>query len=98
MFSNYLKLAYRNLSRNKTFSLINILGMAIGLTCCFLISMYLVREFGYDKHHALADRIYQVGAISTSEGKSEKYAPAAAPLAPLMQQNFPEIESYLRIT
>ncbi|HVG42985.1 MAG TPA: ABC transporter permease, partial [Chitinophagaceae bacterium] len=97
MFGNYLKIAFRNLKRNKIFSIINVFGLAIGLTCCLLICMYLYKEFSYDKHHALADRIYQVGTSSIYEGKESRYSTTAAPMAPVMQQEFPEIESTVRL-
>src|SRR5690606_38313272 len=60
MFANYLTVAYRNLSRNKLFSLINIFGLAIGLAACFLIVQYVLYEISYDKFHPNADRVYRV--------------------------------------
>ena len=51
MIKNYIKVAWRNMMKNKTFSFINIFGLSIGLTCCMLISMYLYYELSYDSHH-----------------------------------------------
>ena len=56
MNANYLKVAIRNLMRNKTFSAINILGLAIGIACCMLILLYVQDELNYDRHHENADR------------------------------------------
>jgi putative ABC transport system permease protein len=61
MFKNYLKVAFRNILKHKFFSIINILGMTIGVTACLLIALYVTDELSYDRFHDRADRIYQVG-------------------------------------
>jgi putative ABC transport system permease protein len=80
MLKNYLKVAWRNLMKNKTFSFINIFGLAIGLTCCMLISLYLYHEFGYDTFHKNGNRIYQLGTNFIEEGKESKQAIRQGPL------------------
>lgn len=97
MFQNYFKIAWRNLKSNKLFSLINVLGLAIGHTCCLLISLYIYHEWQYDTHHLKGDRLYQVGTLSIQEGKGDRYATTAAPMAPAMQQEFAEVESTARL-
>ena len=97
MLKTYIRLAFRNLTKNKAFTLINIAGLAIGLTCCLLISMYIYQEFSYDTDQKLGDRIYQLGTLGTMEGKSQRSAHTPAPMAPAMQQEFPEIESTTRL-
>lgn len=97
MVHNYLKIAWRNAKKNKVFSVINIFGLAIGLTCCLLITLYLLQEFSYDAHQKLGDRLCQVGTLSVVEGKQSRYATTSAPLAAAMQQEFPEIESTTRL-
>ena len=97
MLKSYFKLAIRSLIKNKTFSLINIFGLAIGLTCCMLISMYLYKEFSYDKHHKLGDRIYQLGTLGIKDGEEQLGGTTPAPMVPAMQQEFPEIESFTRL-
>jgi putative ABC transport system permease protein len=97
MIRNYIKIAWRNAINNKVFSFINVFGLAIGLTCCLLISMYLLKEFSYDRYHALGDRLYQVGTLSMIDGKENRHATTAAPLGPTMQQEFPEVESTVRL-
>src|SRR6185436_1140678 len=96
MFRNYLKIAWRSLKNNKFFSFVNIFGLAVGLTCCMLISMYLYHEFTYDHQHSKADRIFLVGTIFRG-GEKEDVAPGTpSPLAPALKQEFPEIQSFAR--
>ncbi|MDX1672745.1 MAG: hypothetical protein R3211_10420, partial [Balneolaceae bacterium] len=61
MLGNFFKTAYRNLSRKKGYSLINLLGLALGLASCLLILLYVQHELSYDRFHPNADRIYRVG-------------------------------------
>jgi putative ABC transport system permease protein len=97
MFKTYIKLAFRNLVKNKAFSLINIFGLAIGLTCCLLISMYLYKEFSYDKHQKFSSRLYQLGTLGIKDGVEQKSGTTPAPMVPAMQHEFPEIESNTRL-
>src|SRR5215213_3741273 len=97
MIKTYIKLAFRSLVKNKVFSFINVFGLAIGLTCCLLLSMYLYQEFSYDSHQKLGNRLYQLGTISIKEGKEDRFATTPAPMAPVMQQEFPEIAGTARI-
>ena len=62
MFKNYFKIAFRNLWKHKVFSFLNILGLTVGLTACFLIFLYVRFELSYDYFHSKADRIYRVVA------------------------------------
>jgi len=97
MIKNYLKVAWRNLKKNKIFSFINVFGLAIGLTCCMLISLYLYNELSYDSYHKNVDRLYQLGTIFVKEGKEERMANTPAPMAKAMQMEFPEIERSTRL-
>ena len=98
MFSSYLKVAWRNLMKNKVFSFINIFGLTVGLTCCMLISLYLKYETGYDTQHRNLDRLYQLGTIFLKKGaKPDKSANTPAPMAQAMKQEFPEVEASTRI-
>ncbi len=58
MFKNYLKIAFRNLHKHKSFSFINVTGLAIGMACVLLISLYIHDELSYDKFHENSDRIF----------------------------------------
>jgi putative ABC transport system permease protein len=97
MIKTYIKLALRSLLKNKAFSFINIFGLATGLTCCLLISLYIYHELSYDTHQALSNRLYQLGTLSIKEGKEERHGRTPAPMAKAMQQEFPEIEKTARL-
>ena len=98
MLKNYFTLAWRNVMKNKTFSFINIFGLAIGFTCCLLISLYLYNELSYDKYHANSERLYQLGTVFVREGDADdRTANTPAPMAAAMQQEFPEIEKSTRL-
>ncbi len=65
MLKNYLKIAIRNLLKNKGYSLINIFGLAIGMTCCVLILLFVQDELSYDAFHTKRDRLYRLNKIVT---------------------------------
>jgi putative ABC transport system permease protein len=83
--------------QNKVFSFINVFGLAIGLTCCLLISLYIYHEFSYDTQHQNGRRLYQVGSASTINGDMRRSASTPAPMAKALQQEYPEIESTTRL-
>jgi len=97
MFKNYFKIAWRNLGKNKVFSFINIFGLAIGLTCCILITLYIVHEMSYDRYHKNSDRLFQLGTFFVKDGPSDPLPNTPAPMAAAMKQEFPEIENAARI-
>ncbi len=100
MIRNYFLLAWRNLKKNRIFSLINILGLSVGLTCCLLIGFYLHYEFNFDTHHRNGDRVYQLGTVFVRVGGADSEnsnANSPAPMARMMQDVFPEIEKSARI-
>ncbi len=97
MIRNFLKISIRNLSRNKVFSMLNIMGLAIGLTAAILILLYTSHEVSYDNFHADADRIHRV-TLSFKNGDSYTTTTTTAHrIAPLMAETFPEIESFFRM-
>ena len=97
MFKNYLKIAWRNLAKNKVFSFINIFGLAVGLTCCILISLYIYHEISYDKYHKNANNIFRLGTVFIDQGVGEPGANTSAPLGKMIQQEYPEVEASARI-
>ncbi|KAA6430431.1 FtsX-like permease family protein [Dyadobacter flavalbus] len=99
MLKNYLKIAFRNLVKHKAFSFINIAGIAIGLACFLLLSLYVKDELSYDRHHANADRIYRLSRtfISNDGTESLRLGQAAPPFGPLVKQNFPQVEEVVRL-
>src|ERR1044071_6768814 len=98
MFRNYLTIAYRNLVRNKIYSLINIFGLAIGMTACFYIFQYVHFESSYDRFNTNIDRLYRIpisytGSLSSSPASATNH-PA---LGPALKRDFPEVESFVRV-
>jgi putative ABC transport system permease protein len=94
MIKNYFKIAFRNLSRNKAFSFINIFGLAVGLATCLLIMLYIFDESRYDKHHKDGDRIFRV---ASKTGKGEAWAAGPGPLAWGLKNDLPEVEQATRL-
>lgn len=93
MLSNYFKIAVRNLARSKAFSLINVIGLTVGMTCWILILLYVLHESNFDAYHPEAGRIYRVEVAH--------WATAPMAIAPYMTQHFPETEKsvrFLRVT
>jgi putative ABC transport system permease protein len=97
MFRNYLLVAWRSLQKNKVFSFINIFGLSLGLTCCILISLYLLHETSYDSQQVNSSRLYQVGTTFIAEGKQSREGWSPSPLANALQHVFPQIEGTARI-
>ncbi len=96
MIKNYFKIAFRKLWSHKTFSFINIFGLAVAMTACFLIYLYVNFELSYDSFHTKADRIYRVVAdIKTPTEVIHASGPAWA-VAPNAKDEFPEIEYSVR--
>lgn len=96
MFQNKLKLAFRNLKKNKSFSLINILGLSLGMACCFLAILYCWHEFNYDVFQKDANQIYRVEYTSTRGGTNQTLARTPSPVAPALKDYFPEIAEVSR--
>jgi len=95
MFRNYLLTAWRNLVRHRLFSAINILGLAIGLACCILITLFVHHELSYDRHYDNAERIVRVARHFTNA--NIHLATVAPPFGPLIAEDFPEVEAMTRI-
>jgi putative ABC transport system permease protein len=98
MFRSYLKTAWRSLMKNKTFSFINVVGLAIGLTCFILIAIFVFDELSYDKYPADADNIYRVNLSVTGNGDVAVYPNVDYAVGEGMKSAFPEIKSFTRIT
>ncbi len=92
MLSNYLKIAFRNLTRQKGFSFINITGLAIGMACAILILLWVQDELNYDGFHENRDNIYRVAARFENEENEIYGAQTPAPVAPFLKDNYPEIQ------
>lgn len=90
MLRNYIVVAWRNLLRYKLYSLINVVGLAVGMTCCILMLLWVQDELSFDLFHEKADRIYRI--------VTENQARTAFPLGPQLQKDFPEIEQVVRLS
>lgn len=107
MLKNYLKIAWRSLLRKKAYSAINITGLAVGITCCILISLYITDELSYDKYNVHYNEIYRVLHAYRNVKDDDVSKPPApeqyqvwgnAPVAPALQEYFPEIKKVTRFT
>ncbi len=99
MLRNYLRTALRNLLRHKVFSLINLLGLAVGMACCILILLYVRSELSYDRFHANAGRIWRVTREFLNEDGATNLhlGHVAPPIAPLLANDYAEIERAVRV-
>ena len=97
MIKNFLKTAWRNLIKNKTYSIINILGLAIGLSCFLLIAMYVIDELSFDRYNDKAGRIYRINS-DIKFGGAEMHMPVTSDMmGQLLKKDYPEAEQYTRI-
>ncbi len=97
MLRNYFKTAFRFLLKNKTFSFINIIGLAVGTLCFLYILLYIEDQYSYDKHEKNANDIYRVTTSLASKGDKHTMATASPPIAPAMKNDFPEVQQFTRV-
>ena len=96
MIRNYIKTAFRNLLKNKGFTAINVLGLALGLATCLLIVFYVFDELSFDRYNVNLDRIYRVNNDIKFGGNENTYSESPAPTAAALKNDFPEIEQVTR--
>ncbi len=97
MFKNYLKIAYRNILKQKTYSIINIFGLALGLTACILVGLYIYQDFSYDNYHVNRDRLYRLTTHTTDPAGNYSLLQSSARIAPAIKQEFPELDKVTRV-
>jgi len=98
MFKNYLKVALRNLKNKPAYSLINVGGLAIGLTCCILVLLYVQDELAFDGFHQKSDHIYRITEARPSPDQGERYfANTMGPVGSALVADFPEITNSVRM-
>ena len=97
MFINALKIAYRNLLRNRLYSLINIIGLAVGIACCLVIVLFVEDEWSYDRFNDKADRIYRMSLDRIYPDHNTTYAIIPASMGEAARDEFPEIEQMVRM-
>lgn len=105
MYKNYLIIAWRNLIKKKTYSSINIVGLGVGIACCFLIFMFIQNELSYDTYHEKSARIYRVTHGYKAANKAEQESKenpfwvwGNAPIGAALKNEFPEIEKVLQFS
>lgn len=113
MLKSYLKIAIRNLRKQKLYSLINIFGLALGIACCVLIYLFVRHELSYDRFHDKADRIFRMENVKYETVEAALTQPAffdfrapegvnksanlPLPLGPTLKQRYPEIQRFVRL-
>jgi putative ABC transport system permease protein len=99
MISNYFKIAWRILIRQKLFSLINIMGLAIGMAACLLIVQYISFELSYDNFHKNETNIYRIKHQNYSQGNLVENMPKTySAVGPALKSNFPEVQEFTRVS
>lgn len=99
MFSNYLKIAWRFLTKNKLYSFVNIAGLSLGLACAILMVLYVQDELTFDRFHRDAEHIYRIGInVRNPDGSStDKIGSTSVLQGPVFQEKVPGVESFVRI-
>ena len=97
MFKNYLKTAYRSLLKNKIYSIINIIGLAVGIACCLFIGLYIRHESSYDQFFESNERIHRISLERIYPDRVRLFASSPVTLAPTLLENYPEVEAVTRM-
>lgn len=97
MIKNYVKTAFRSLLKNKIFTAINVLGLALGLATCLLIVFYVLDELSYDRYNDKYERIYRVNTDLKVGATETSFAITPAPAADALLKEFPEVENSMRL-
>ena len=98
MLKNYFKIAWRNFLQNKSYSIINVIGLSIGFGCLFLILLFVTDELSFDQFHTDHERIHTVARESVFNGEKQVSLSNFFPTGPAMVEEIPEVESYVNIT
>ncbi len=96
MIKNLLLIAVRNLKKDKWYSLVNILGLTIGITFSLFLIFYVKDELSFDKHHKNADRIYRINSYIHERDKNTNWVITQLPLGPTLKKDYPEVEEAVR--
>ncbi len=96
MFSNYFKIALRNLYKDKWYSLVNILGLTIGITFSLFLIFYVTDELNYDRYNEKAEHIYRINSFIHEQDKNNDWAVTQLPLGPTLKKDYPEVEEMVR--
>jgi putative ABC transport system permease protein len=98
MLRSFLQIAIRNFAKRKSYSILNLLGLTLGITCCLLIFKYVAYERSYDSFNRNANHIYRVQESDYQNGRLEvRWAPTSPGVGPALKKDFPEIENFCRL-
>ncbi len=97
MFKNYVRVSWRGFTRNRSYAIVNVAGLGVGLACCLLIALFLKDELAFDRFHENSDRIYRVVSEENNTGRLVKRASTYMSLAPTLAHEFPAVEKRSRI-
>ena len=97
MIRNYLKTAFRNLWRNKAFSVINIVGLSVALACCMLILIHIKDELNFNKFNTRSGNIYRINWISKDNGGSTTFSQTPVPFSKDLTLKIPGIEKVAKL-
>ena len=98
MIKNYLKIAWRSLWKHKAYSIINIVGLSIGLTACLIVATVVFDELSYDHQWSKADDLYRILSISNGVKGNQPMPLALSGLGPNLKRTMPEIDEYCRMS
>jgi putative ABC transport system permease protein len=98
MLKNYATITWRNIKNHKTYSFLNISGLAIGMACCLLIALWISDERSYDRFHENRDRLYRVVVNAPSSGTMRRIVATPPPLGPALKTEFPDIVETARLS
>ncbi|WP_031525954.1 ABC transporter permease [Dyadobacter crusticola] len=98
MLKNYLKIAFRNLWKHKVFSFINVMGLTVGMSACFLIFLYVSFELNYDAFHSKGDRIYRLVTDIKTPSETINTSSTSWAFAPAIAADLPEVEAFTRVS
>src|SRR4051812_14442366 len=97
MLFNYIKIAVRSIFRNRTYSIINIFGLGLGLATGFIMLLWVNNEYGMNRFHSRADRIYEVNAKLKFGDAGDTWENVPAPVADYARANLPSVEKVARL-
>jgi putative ABC transport system permease protein len=95
VFKNYVTIALRNIRKHRSYSFISIFGLAVGISCCLLILLYVIHEFGYDRYNKNFSRIFRLIEVSEQRGRTTESAMVR--VLPSFREEFPEVKEIARI-
>ena len=96
MIRNLMRIALRNLRKDKWYSFLNILGLTIGITFSLFLIFYVTDELSYDRYNKNADRIYRINSYIHEKDKNTNWAITQLPLGPQLKKDYPEVEEMVR--